>query len=119
LIWAVGALGGWAVVERLRLRGTPVVDPVVLNAVVRWAEELGVTRRVQVVLTAVESPVTAGWWRPVVMLPISALTGLGRAELEAVLAHELAADGDGGAVLLSPGGLVDLGCVATGTGALL
>jgi len=97
LIWAVGALGfavralgGWAAVERLRRQGTPVVDPVVLNAVVRWAEELGVTRRVQVVLAAVESPVTAGWWRPVVMLPISALTGLGRAELEAVLAHELA-----------------------------
>ena len=97
LIWAVGALGfavralgGWAVVERLRRQGTPVLDPVVLNAVSRWADELGVTRRVQVVLTAVESPVTAGWWRPVVMLPITALTGLGRAELEAVLAHELA-----------------------------
>ena len=97
VMWAVGALGfavralgGWAVVERLRRQGTAVVDPVVLNAVARWARELGVTRRVQVVLTAVESPVTAGWWRPVVMLPISALTGLGRAELEAVLAHELA-----------------------------
>lgn|GEM_PF-6938722 len=33
---------------------------------------------------------TAGWWRPVVMLPVSPLTGLGRTELEAVLAHELA-----------------------------
>ena len=97
LLWAVGALGfavralgGWAVVERLRRQGTPVMDPVVLQAVARWAEELGVTRRIQVVITAVESPVTAGWWRPVVMLPVSALTGLGRAELEAVLAHELA-----------------------------
>jgi BlaR1 peptidase M56 len=59
----------WAVAERLRRQGTPVVDPVVL--------------------TAVNSPMTAGWWRPVVMLPSSARSGLDREELEAVLAHEL------------------------------
>lgn len=97
LYWAVGvlgfavrALGGWAVVVRLRRHGVAVTDPVVLATVARWAAELGVARRVQVMLAAVESPVTAGWWRPVVLLPLSACSGLSRVELEAVLAHELA-----------------------------
>ncbi len=34
--------------------------------------------------------VVAGWIRPVVLLPVSALSGLTQAQLEAVIAHELA-----------------------------
>ncbi len=89
-IFAVRALGGWAVVLRLRRQGAPVLDPFILGAVQKWSAELGITRRIHVLTAAVESPVTMGWWRPVVLLPLSALTGLGRPELEAVLAHELA-----------------------------
>ena len=36
------------------------------------------------------SPVTAGWWRPVVLVPAGLLAGLPPDLLEAVLAHELA-----------------------------
>lgn len=88
--FTVRALGGWAVILRLRHQGAPVLDPLIHGAVQKWSAALGITRRVHVLTAAVESPVTMGWWRPVVLLPLSALTGLGRAELEAVLAHELA-----------------------------
>lgn len=36
------------------------------------------------------SPVTAGWWRPVVLVPASLVTGMPAHLLEALLAHELA-----------------------------
>lgn len=36
------------------------------------------------------SPLTVGWWRPVVIVPASLITGLSPAFLEALLAHELA-----------------------------
>jgi len=37
-----------------------------------------------------EAPSVIGWIRPVVLLPVSALTGLSEAQLTAVVAHELA-----------------------------
>jgi hypothetical protein len=37
-----------------------------------------------------EAPVVLGWFRPVVLLPIKALTGLNEEQIEAVIAHELA-----------------------------
>jgi beta-lactamase regulating signal transducer with metallopeptidase domain len=39
---------------------------------------------------ALESPVSAGWWRPVVLLPAGLLTRMPTALIEALLAHELA-----------------------------
>ncbi|MCC7245603.1 MAG: M48 family metalloprotease [Saprospiraceae bacterium] len=39
---------------------------------------------------AVPGPVTLGWWRPVILLPIALVNRLSPAEVEAVLAHELA-----------------------------
>ncbi len=39
---------------------------------------------------AVPGPVTLGWWRPMILLPIALVNRLSPAEVEAVLAHELA-----------------------------
>ena len=36
------------------------------------------------------SPVTAGWWSPVVLVPASLMSGMPPQLLEALLAHELA-----------------------------
>jgi Zn-dependent protease with chaperone function/predicted nucleic acid-binding Zn-ribbon protein len=48
-------------------------------------------RRVSLrVVDELESPVSAGWWRPVVLLPASLLTRMPAALIEALLAHELA-----------------------------
>jgi uncharacterized protein (TIGR03435 family) len=40
--------------------------------------------------TVAEVPAVIGWLRPYILLPISALTGLGESELQAIIAHELA-----------------------------
>jgi len=36
-----------------------------------------------------ESPVTAGWWQPIVILPSALLTGMSPDLLEALIAHEV------------------------------
>ena len=55
------------------------------------ATQFGITRAVRLrVVDALASPVTAGWWRPVVLVPASLVSGMPPTLLEALLAHELA-----------------------------
>jgi len=55
------------------------------------AADFGIGRAVQLrVVESLASPVTAGWWRPVVLVPASLLCGMPPQLLEALLAHELA-----------------------------
>jgi len=55
------------------------------------ARRFGIARRVTLGLVDdLGSPVTAGWWRPVVLVPASLATGMPPQLLEALLAHELA-----------------------------
>jgi len=52
---------------------------------------LGVTKPVRMLSTsAIDVPTVIGWWRPAVLVPVSACLQLSPAQLEAVLAHELA-----------------------------
>lgn len=55
------------------------------------ALQFGMAREVRLRLVdTLASPVTAGWWRPVVLVPASLLTSMPPQLLEALLAHELA-----------------------------
>ncbi len=57
----------------------------------RLADRLGLDRTVRLkVSAAIDTPLTLGWWRPVVFVPAGLLTGMSPALLEALLAHELA-----------------------------
>jgi beta-lactamase regulating signal transducer with metallopeptidase domain len=83
-------LGGWRWTRRLSRQGRPVGE-----AVARLARglcrRLGIGRAVALLeSSAVSVPMVVGWLRPVVLVPASALTGLSPAQLEAILAHELA-----------------------------
>jgi bla regulator protein BlaR1 len=52
---------------------------------------LGVTREIRLrIVDNLASPITAGWWRPVVLLPASLVSGMPPELLEALLAHEMA-----------------------------
>lgn len=52
---------------------------------------MGVRRKVQLALsTQISSPLVVGWLKPVIMLPLSAVTGLDHQQLRMVFAHELA-----------------------------
>ncbi|HVS30524.1 MAG TPA: M56 family metallopeptidase [Thermoanaerobaculia bacterium] len=61
------------------------------TAAARVARRLGVTRAFRLIESAaVEVPSVVGWLRPVILLPLSSVTGLTPQQLEMVLAHELA-----------------------------
>jgi D-alanyl-D-alanine endopeptidase (penicillin-binding protein 7) len=57
----------------------------------RLAERAGITRAVRLrIVEGLASPVTAGWWRPVVLVPAALVSGMPPDLLEALLAHEIA-----------------------------
>ena len=57
----------------------------------RMAAQFGVSRSVRLrVVANLASPITAGWWSPVVLVPASLITGMSPHLLEALLAHEMA-----------------------------
>jgi len=98
-LWLVGVfglslrnLGGWWVIQRLRVKAAKSDIPEELRSrFTRIAAALGVHKPVLLrVSDAIAGPVTIGALRLVVLLPLSALTGLGPDELDVVLAHELA-----------------------------
>ena len=98
LIWIGGVTllslrlaAGWVIVERLRRRSTRAVSAALASRVARMARQLRVSRPVRALESAiVDVPTVVGWLRPVILLPASALAGLSPAQLEAVIAHELA-----------------------------
>ncbi|GAB3455295.1 beta-lactam sensor/signal transducer [Massilia terrae] len=98
LAWSVGAgllalrmLLGLLWVRRLSRPGRYARNPAWQARLDRLAAAMGIARRVTLgVVDELGSPVTAGWWRPVVLVPASLLSGMPPDLLEALLAHELA-----------------------------
>ncbi|HET7231303.1 MAG TPA: M56 family metallopeptidase [Longimicrobium sp.] len=84
-------LGAWTRVRRLLRVGTAPAPEPVRRLVRRLARELGVAWPVEVLTSAaVHVPTVVGWIRPVILLPLSALTGIAPRYLELLLLHELA-----------------------------
>jgi beta-lactamase regulating signal transducer with metallopeptidase domain len=98
LVWALGVtffslrlLGGWVVTQRLARRAVRPVAPDILSLARRVAGRLALDRMVQVFeSSAVVVPMLVGCFKPAVLLPMAALSGLTPTQLEALLAHELA-----------------------------
>jgi beta-lactamase regulating signal transducer with metallopeptidase domain len=98
LIWAGGAaalalrmLLGLLWVSRLRRQGRARTNAHWQARLDRMAASMGLARRVTLGLVdGMASPVTAGWWRPVVLVPAALVSGMPPDLLEALLAHELA-----------------------------
>jgi TonB family protein len=82
---------GMMVARRMR---SAVMEPAqdgLRESFARLRERLGVTRTVRLMQSAmVQAPTVIGWLRPVVLIPVGCLTGLSTAQIEAILAHELA-----------------------------
>lgn len=73
-----------------RVAGAQAGDPLWQARLANLAQRCGITRELRLrVVEGLSSPVTAGWWRPVVLVPASLLTGMDAPLLEALLAHEL------------------------------
>ena len=75
-----------------KLRRQAVAAPALWQARLdALAQRMGLQRRPPLKLYAgLASPVTVGFWRPVILLPAALLSGMPVALLEALLAHELA-----------------------------
>jgi len=83
-------LAGWRLAWRLPRNSRPAGQAAVALAS-HLSRRLGIRRAVALLeSSAVAVPTVIGWLRPVVLVPASALTGLSPAQLEAILAHELA-----------------------------
>jgi beta-lactamase regulating signal transducer with metallopeptidase domain len=83
--------GGWWRVRALQRAMLTAPPSQWQPAADRLSRRLGLNRRVHVTESdAVETPVAIGWWRPVIMLPLAALSGLTPSQIDTILTHELA-----------------------------
>jgi len=91
VVCSLRPLLGWHVLRRLRRVGVSPAPGEVLAALKRVSEQLGLKRAVRVLQsTLVQVPVMVGYLRPVILLPVSLVTFMPVAHMEAILAHELA-----------------------------
>jgi beta-lactamase regulating signal transducer with metallopeptidase domain len=97
-LWFVGVLlfslrtaGGFFVIARLRRRDSKPMSADLLALCREMQGRLGITRAIRYCESLhLDAPAVVGWFRPVVLLPITALTGLTELQLRAIIAHELA-----------------------------
>lgn len=90
-LMAVRALGGWWRLEYIRKQARAIVPPEVKALFLQVKSQLGISRRLVLRISHdVISPLAMGVWRTTILLPVSAALQLTPAQLEAVLAHELA-----------------------------
>jgi bla regulator protein BlaR1 len=98
LDWIVGLWTACTAALALRMvlgllwieRAGDATDPAWQARLSALAARCGLGREVRLrVVDGLSSPVTAGWWRPVVLVPAALLTGMSPQLLEALLAHEL------------------------------
>ncbi|NVO86629.1 M56 family metallopeptidase, partial [Hymenobacter terrestris] len=91
LVMLLRLLGSLAYVQRLRRYRVQPLAAEWQERLAALADRAGLKQRVELLESAlVKVPVVVGHLRPVVLLPLGTVTGLGTAYLEAVLAHELA-----------------------------
>jgi beta-lactamase regulating signal transducer with metallopeptidase domain len=98
IIWAIGVLVlalrmalGMLWVRQQIAHAEQHAHPMWKAKVNDFARRLGMQKELGFgVSYQLESPMTAGWWKPIVILPSSLLTGMPVELIEALLAHEVA-----------------------------
>ncbi len=97
-VWFMGVafftlrlLGGLAYIQHLKTAYTNAIPEKWQYLLDDLAAQIPVKRTVQLLESAlVKVPMVIGHFKPVILLPIGAVNGLSPAEVEAILAHELA-----------------------------
>src|ERR1700730_18638581 len=91
LLLGLRPAAGFLLIERMRIKKGAPVTRVLHARCLELQRRMGLSRVVQYRESLqLQAPAVVGWFRPVVLLPISALTGLSAQQLELVIAHELA-----------------------------
>src|SRR5205823_14259791 len=91
MLFSLRTAVGFFLVARLRRRDSKSMNAVLLALCREMQHRLGISRAIRYCESLhLDAPAVVGWFRPVVLLPITALSGLTELQLRAVIAHELA-----------------------------
>lgn len=91
VFFSLRTAGGLIVVARMRRNCTRPVAAVLLEKCLALQRRMHLSRVIRYCeCLAVEAPAVIGWFRPIVLLPVTALGGLSDDQLAAVISHELA-----------------------------
>ena len=91
LVLSLRTAGGLFLIERMRQKEVKPVGRELYERCLALERAMGLDRVIQYCeCHGLDAPAVLGWFRPVVLLPVRALTGLSEQQIEAVIAHELA-----------------------------
>src|SRR5229473_5730641 len=91
LLLSLRTAGGLFLIERMRRKEIQPLGEELYARCVALQRRMGLDRVIRYCeCHRLDAPAVLGWFRPVVLLPVRALTGLTEEQIEAVIAHELA-----------------------------
>src|SRR5216684_3252422 len=91
LLLSLRTAGGLFLIERMRRKEIKPVGGELYARCLALQRRMDLDRVIQYCeCRRLDAAAALGWFRPVVLLPVRALTGLSEAQIEAVIAHELA-----------------------------
>jgi beta-lactamase regulating signal transducer with metallopeptidase domain len=89
--FSLRSAGGFLLLERERRKQSITASARVLAMCQTLQRRLGLERAIRYCeCTWLQAPAVIGWFRPIVLLPVTALTGLSEEQLQLVIVHELA-----------------------------
>jgi beta-lactamase regulating signal transducer with metallopeptidase domain/predicted flap endonuclease-1-like 5' DNA nuclease len=89
--FSLRSAGGFLLLERERRKQSTTASARVLAMCQTLQRRLGLERTIRYCECAwLQAPAVIGWFRPVVLLPVTALTGLSEEQLQSIIVHELA-----------------------------
>jgi beta-lactamase regulating signal transducer with metallopeptidase domain len=89
--FSLRSAGGFLLLERERRKQSITASARVLAMCQNLQRRLGLERAIRYCeCTWLQAPAVIGWFRPIVLLPVTALTGLSEEQLQLVIVHELA-----------------------------
>ena len=91
VILSLRTAGGLLLIERMRRKELKPLRRELYLRCIALQLKMGIERAVRYCeCQRLDAPAVLGWFRPVVLLPVRALSGLTEEQIEAVIAHELA-----------------------------
>lgn len=91
LLLSARTVVAWSITHRMARQETQAPAACWREALTHALRHVRLSRPVRLLASArVDVPMVIGLWRPLILVPAGAITGLSAAQLEAILAHELA-----------------------------
>src|SRR6266436_4166391 len=91
LILSLRTAGGLLLIERMRRKEIKPIGEKLYARCMALQRKMGLDRVIRYCeCLRLDAPAVLGWFRPVVLLPMRALSGMDEQQIEAVIAHELA-----------------------------